>query len=241
MVTMMQVPFVDAPWLTAVWDGLYLDLLARLLLAVVLGGAIGLERETSGKPAGLRTNILICVGAALLTELSITIPGLSSAGGPPTDPTRITAQIVTGIGFLGAGTIIQSKGTVTGLTSAATLWVVAAIGIAAGAGAYFAAIGGAALVLTVLLPLGQIEFQLARVRMERTILIELQETEGVIERIQSLLELAGLRGQIEGLEQGPEEGHLRIRMQIRGKEGLFKKAGVHLLSLPEVHSISLQK
>lgn len=113
---------------------LRLDLLGKLALATFLGGVIGWEREASGKAAGLRTNILICVGAALLTELSIhfsTIPD----GVPRWDPARISAQVVSGIGFLGAGTILQSKGTVTGLTTAATLWVVAAIGMSAGAGA----------------------------------------------------------------------------------------------------------
>ncbi len=103
---------------------LRLDLLVRLALAVVLGGAIGWEREASGKPAGLRTNILICVGAALFTDLSIRFGGLA-IGGVVRDPARIAAQIITGIGFLGSGTIIQARGTVTGLTTAATLCVVA--------------------------------------------------------------------------------------------------------------------
>src|SRR5690554_1125523 len=107
---------------------LRVDLLVRLLLAAILGGLVGLEREISGKPAGLRTNLLICVGAALLTELSLSI-GLLTAERPNADPARIAAQIVSGIGFLGAGTIIQARGSVVGLTTAATLWVVAAIGI----------------------------------------------------------------------------------------------------------------
>ena len=112
-----------------------LDLLFKLILAVILGGVIGLEREVAGKPAGLRTNILICVGAALLTDVSVQItmgvyPGAPRVG----DPSRIAAQIITGIGFIGAGTIMQTKGTVTGLTSAATIFVVAAIGVTIGAG-----------------------------------------------------------------------------------------------------------
>src|SRR5690554_2045638 len=119
---------------------LRLDLLIRLLLAAILGGLIGLEREISGKPAGLRTNILICVGAALLTELSLGI-GLLTPERPNADPARIAAQIVSGIGFLGAGTIIQARGSVVGLTTAATLWVVAAIGMAVGAAAYVEAVG----------------------------------------------------------------------------------------------------
>ncbi len=130
---------------------LRLDLLLRLFLGVVLGGAIGLERELQRKAAGLRTNILICVGAVLFTELSI---AMSSASG---DPARIAAQIVTGVGFLGAGTIIQGRGIVTGLTTAATMWLVAAIGMAVGFGALLEATGATLLVLLVLSVLRPIE------------------------------------------------------------------------------------
>ena len=137
---------------------LRLDLLGRLLLATLLGGAIGWERERARKPAGLRTNILICVGAALLTDIGIQ---MAQRWGPPADPARLSAQIVSGIGFLGAGTIIQSRGSVTGLTTAATLWVVAAIGIAVGSGHYLEATGTALLVLVALIPLGWIELRSA--------------------------------------------------------------------------------
>lgn len=133
---------------------LRLDLLGNLLLATLLGGAIGYERERAGKPAGLRTNILICVGAALLTDLSVRVT-LEGAG--PADPGRIAAQIVSGIGFLGAGTIIQSRGGVTGLTTAATLWVVAAIGMTVGVGHHVEAVGATLLVLLVLMPLQLVE------------------------------------------------------------------------------------
>jgi putative Mg2+ transporter-C (MgtC) family protein len=134
--------------------GLRLDLLGHLALAALLGGAIGWEREHKDKPAGLRTNILICVGAALLTDLGLEIARASDG---PADPARISAQIVSGIGFLGAGTILQSRGSVSGLTTAATLWVVAAIGMAAGAGRYVEATGTALLVLVVLIPLRWLE------------------------------------------------------------------------------------
>jgi len=142
-----------------------LDLLVKLLLAVILGGVIGLEREIAGKPAGLRTNILICVGAALLTDVSVQITKGLYPGAPlEGDPSRIAAQIVTGIGFIGAGTIMQSKGTVTGLTSAATIFVVAAIGIAIGAGQYLEAVGAGLLVAIVLAGLGTLEHKLHRAR-----------------------------------------------------------------------------
>jgi len=125
-----------------------------MLLAAVLGGAVGWERERAHKPAGLRTNLLICVGAALLADLSRRV---AQTAGPPADPGRIAAQIVSGIGFLGAGTIIQARGSVTGLTTAATLWVVAAIGMTVGFGFAIEAAGGTILVLIALIPLGWIE------------------------------------------------------------------------------------
>ena len=142
-------------------NALRIDLLGKLALAVVLGGAIGLEREIAGKPAGLRTNILICVGAALLTDMSIAITTIPERVG---DPSRLAAMIVSGIGFIGAGTIMQTRGTVTGLTSAATIWVVAAIGIAVGAGRFVEATGAGALVTIVLAGLGTLEHKLRRAR-----------------------------------------------------------------------------
>ena len=109
-----------------VWPG---DVLS-IILAVGLGAVVGLEREIRGKAAGLRTNVLICLGAAVFTIISARMAG----GQEPI--TRIAAQIVTGIGFLGAGAIIQDRGSVHGLTTAATIWLVASIGMACGAGLY---------------------------------------------------------------------------------------------------------
>src|SRR5262245_5509630 len=106
-----------------------LELMLRLLLAAGLGAAIGLERELRRKPAGLRTNILIAVGAALFTIVSMQLGGT-------TTPDRVAAQVVSGIGFLGAGAILREGANVHGMTTAATIWVNAAIGMAAGSGAF---------------------------------------------------------------------------------------------------------
>ena len=121
-----------------------LELLLELVLAVVLGGLIGFEREWKDKPAGLRTNILICMAAVLFAEIS---QRAAVSGG---DPGRIAAQILTGVGFLGAGTILHQKGSVVGLTSAATIWMVTAIGVTLGFGAYLDAVVATILVLLVL-------------------------------------------------------------------------------------------
>ena len=107
----------------------------KLLMAVLLGGIVGIEREFRDKPAGLRTNILICVGSTLFMSISTGVAEL--LGG---DPTRIAAQIISGIGFLGAGAVLHSHGFVLGLTTAATIWVVAGVGMALGSGMYSVAI-----------------------------------------------------------------------------------------------------
>jgi putative Mg2+ transporter-C (MgtC) family protein len=117
----------------------------RLLLAVFLGGIIGLQRELSGKEAGLRTNMLICSGAALFTIVSM-------YGFPGSDPSRLAAGVVSGIGFIGAGVILhRTGGTVVGLTTAATIWAVAAIGVSAGAGLYIISSVATVLMLIILL------------------------------------------------------------------------------------------
>jgi putative Mg2+ transporter-C (MgtC) family protein len=133
------------------------ELTARLLLAVALGAAIGIEREMRRKPAGLRTNILIALGSALFTVVSLS---LSSRGDGSAD--RIAAQVVTGIGFLGAGAIIRSGGDVHGMTTAATIWVNAAIGMAVGAGEYAMAIVTTIVTLIVLAVLQPIEARFER-------------------------------------------------------------------------------
>jgi len=124
----------------------------KLLLAAVLGGVIGLERELRDKPAGLRTNILICLGSTLFMSISTKVAEV--LGG---DPTRIAAQIISGIGFLGAGAVLHSHGFVLGLTTAATIWVVAGVGMALGSGMYSVAIFTTAMSLVTLYFLGFIE------------------------------------------------------------------------------------
>jgi putative Mg2+ transporter-C (MgtC) family protein len=138
---------------------LKLATLGRLVLAGFLGGLIGLERELKAKPAGLRTTMLICIGAAMFTQLSVQMALLATGGGDAlrADPARLAAQIIPGIGFIGAGAILHGKGRVTGITTAATLWVVTAIGIAVGAGAYVQAIGTTVMVLGTLYLLGRWE------------------------------------------------------------------------------------
>jgi putative Mg2+ transporter-C (MgtC) family protein len=129
-----------------------LDLAARLILAAALGAAIGSEREIHGHPAGIRTHMLVAFGSALFTVLSIHGFGQDVAGST-VDPTRIAAQIVSGIGFLGAGAILKDGIAVRGLTTAASLWATSAVGMAGGAGEYVLSVVGAAVILISLGPL----------------------------------------------------------------------------------------
>ena len=153
--------------------------LARLALAAVLGGAIGFERELREREAGLRTHLLVCLGSALFTIVSAYgFRDFLTSGDQVirADPTRIAAQIVTGIGFLGAGAIIRQGLSVRGLTTAATLWVAAAIGIAAGAGYYSGAVLGTVVTLIALWPLRIAAFHVfERLRPEeRSIVVQLR-------------------------------------------------------------------
>ena len=134
---------------------LQIDLVIRLLAAAVLGAAIGAEREIHGHAAGMRTNLLVALGSAAFTVLSIYgFAGIS--GSAPVDPSRVAAQLVTGIGFLGAGAIIKDGATIRGLTTAAGLWTVAAIGMAAGTGSYIVAFGVTVIAILSLWPLNVI-------------------------------------------------------------------------------------
>lgn len=137
-----------------------LEIALKLLLAVGLGGLIGLERESSHKPAGFRTNILICVGSAMMMIVSALI--LQGKEGVAGDLTRIATGVITGIGFIGAGAIIQARGSVTGLTTAATLWAVGGLGLVIGAGHYIPALIFTGIIILTLIIFRQIESQYMR-------------------------------------------------------------------------------
>jgi putative Mg2+ transporter-C (MgtC) family protein len=141
--------------------GLDFEIMARLALAAVLGAVIGAEREYRDRDAGLRTYMLVAIGSALFTVVSIF--GFVAAGATvATDTSRVAAQIVSGIGFLGAGIVFRSNGRTQGVTTAAGIWAMAAIGIAAGAGLYWTAAFATVLVLVILLVLRRLENLLQR-------------------------------------------------------------------------------
>ncbi|HEV3407915.1 MAG TPA: MgtC/SapB family protein [Gaiellaceae bacterium] len=192
------------------------EVVLRLVVAAVLGGAIGVERELREREAGLRTHLLVSVGAALFTLVSAYAftdfrYGLES--GITLDPTRIAAQIVTGIGFLGAGAIIRQGLSIRGLTTAAGVWAVAAIGMAAGAGYYVAAFVTTAVVLVGLGPLRPLERALiARVRREGGVLeIELRPGEPLTPVLRAL---EAERARVTRLELDDDEERRLLRFDL---------------------------
>jgi putative Mg2+ transporter-C (MgtC) family protein len=192
------------------------ELILRIALAAVLGGAIGAERELRERGAGLRTHLLVSVGSALFTLVSAYgFRGFDygSQNGIVFDPTRIAAQIVTGIGFLGAGAIIRQGLSVRGLTTAATLWIAAAIGLAAGAGYYSAAVVTTAAVLIALGPLRYVARRtLRRVREEEgRLIVELRPGESGA-RVLEILARAGARPRM--LEFAEEHGRRRVAVDV---------------------------
>ena len=211
-------------------EALHVELLLQLLLAALLGGAIGLERELSGKPAGLRTNILICVGATLFTVLSVK---LSAGRG---DPGRVAAQILTGVGFIGAGTILHTRGSVTGLTSAATIWIVSAIGMALGTGAYVEALGTALLVMVVLQGLGYLEVFVARQATHSRLTVHTKPEPPPLEELESLVRRTGL--DLVRVESRRENVDLVIEFELRGPKRLHDQVLIAVLHHPGVRSVS---
>jgi putative Mg2+ transporter-C (MgtC) family protein len=187
------------------------ELLARLGLTVLLCGAIGLEREARGQAAGLRTHILVGVGAALFTLVSAY--GFDDAPGSEPDPTRISAQIVSGIGFLGAGAIIRQGLTVRGLTTAAALWIVAAIGMAAGAGYYLGAVATTVVILVALIGFRRLRPTLiSRLRTDFVLLEVELGTDGQIGDVFSVLGRYGTS--VEGMDSEREDDEQALRLEL---------------------------
>jgi putative Mg2+ transporter-C (MgtC) family protein len=193
------------------------DLTVRLLVAAALTGAIGLERELRERAAGLRTHMLVGVGSALFTIVSAyawTDFTFSREGGTLLDPTRVAAQIVTGIGFLGAGAIIRQGLSVRGLTTAAGLWVVAAIGMAAGAGFYSAALVTTGIVLVGLGPFRWLEggTLIRRLRREGRVLEVDLRVEQPVGHVLDALE--NRRARVNKIQLEDEEDRRTLRLEV---------------------------
>jgi putative Mg2+ transporter-C (MgtC) family protein len=182
--------------------------LTRLLFAAILGGLIGLERESKHRAAGLRTNMFICFGAALFTILS---RGLAAE---PSDYTRIAAQIIPGIGFIGAGSILHTRGLTTGLTTAATIFVVASVGMAAGGGLYLTAFFATALVLGSLFFLGYAEENFNIKRLLSSYEVTGASVEEISQEVNRILETH--HRMMQNMISGNTGQHVRVQFDVDG-------------------------
>lgn len=205
--------------------------IARLLVAAVLGGIIGLERQLRHKPAGLRTNLFICFGAAMYTVLSNQLAG--SLGG---DHTRVAAQIIPGIGFIGAGSILHARGSVVGLTTAATLFVVASVGMAAGGGLYMTAIFATGMILIALALLGRLERGLSLKSMLMTYEVTGTNAEGVL--IEANRVLDRVNSTMQNVRVAGASGHVRVLFCVDGPREDQDEINILLHQSPTFSSVS---
>lgn len=195
-----------------VWE---LEIVLRLLLAAVLGGIIGLERETVNKSAGFRTHTLVSVGSSLITIVSISM-FLDFSNQTDMDPARLPAQVVSGIGFLGAGAILRSGVNVKGLTTAATLWVVAGIGLAVGSGAYLAALVTTVIVYISLVYLYKFENTVAQKKRLQYLNVEMDDKPGQIGLVCSILGDYEVNVKnIELIREKPDDESIQLEMLIK--------------------------
>lgn len=190
-------------------SGIVASSLARLVLAAVLGGAIGLERELRHRPAGLRTNMFICFGAAMFTILSDAL-AVEHLG----DHTRISAQIIPGIGFIGAGSILHARGLTTGLTTAATLFVVASVGMATGGGLYLTAIFATVLVLAALFSLGHLELTFNLKTLLTTYEVTGASVDEITQEVNRILERR--HRMMQNVLSGSTGQHVRLQFDVSG-------------------------
>ena len=188
------------------------DILLRIALSMVLGGVIGFERERDNQPAGLRTHMILVIGACLAMILSINIGAVSH-----TDPGRIAAQVISGIGFLGAGAILRFGFNVKGLTTATTLWTVAIVGLVIGAGYYWIAIITTIIMLIVLAALNVIEKNYVRVNVIRNIVIDLQDRKSVLRDLRETIYKLTDKVMAFSVQKNIKSKRLRLELTARFK------------------------
>ncbi|MBT9156785.1 MAG: hypothetical protein DDT37_01775 [Firmicutes bacterium] len=213
-----------------------LTMLSRLTLACVLGGAIGLQREGLNRPAGFRTHVLVALGSALIMLLSAY--GFQEFG-QPYDPARLAAQVVSGIGFLGAGTIMREGTSIRGLTTAASLWVVAGIGLASGAGFYLSAIVTTILVYLTLGMFFHLERRLINPSSYVKMAVVTQDQPGQLGRIGASLGGKNISVRNITIDRADVvEGYIRVRLELKFPKGMATaEAMADLAALPDVATV----
>ena len=203
-----------------------LETALQLLFSFFIGSAIGLEREYRSKAAGLRTMIMICIGSTIFTEISIAISDSS--------PDRIASNIITGIGFLGAGVIFKDGLSINGITTATTIWIVAALGMAVGAGEYFVALLGSIVVLIVLSLFENIQRLIVRIHQARSYRITFEEDITFVTALE--MELTKLKLRFHKARDIKNENDYTVLYEIYGREEKLETLNVFLKATPQVKS-----
>ncbi|SFJ51784.1 putative Mg2+ transporter-C (MgtC) family protein [Paenibacillus sp. UNC496MF] len=228
----------------SIWHISYWELTIRLVAALALGGLVGLERELGGHSAGFRTHILVCVGSAAIVLLSIY--GFAEFSTDPNvrlDPARLAAQVISGIGFLGAGTILRTGLTVSGLTTAASLWVVAAIGLTVGAGFYYGSAVLTVLVVVSLFVLNKLEKKFSRTKRKRDLVLRVNKDSASLSKVVTELHRHGIginKIIVENEEADTCDGDdmLIVRLQLKlGQTKHFEEVIVSLAAIEGVFGL----
>lgn len=194
------------------------EIIFRLLLGALLGALVGFERERQNQPAGLRTHTILAVGSTLAMTMSINIAMQFRPDVPNGDPARLAAQVISGIGFLGAGAILRYGTSVKGLTTATSLWTIAIVGLAVGAGHYFSAVATAILLLGVLTLLNILEKKVIKAFSGLSVAVTAEDRPGVIDEIQAILEREHKRVSSTALEKDLVTRTLTVTFFIRTQE-----------------------
>ncbi len=211
------------------------DAILRMGLAVLLSGVIGLEREMANRPAGFRTHVLVGAGSTLIMIVSLRMPFIYQ--GVQADPGRIAAQVVSGIGFLGAGTILREGPTIRGLTTAASLWVSSAIGLAAGAGLYLESCAGTGIVIITLIALSWVEKSLLSRRLS-SITVVMDDKPGQIGRVATTLGARNINIKSVNISEVEEEQQIAVRFYVRIPPGQNPASiAQELMSQPGIHGV----
>ncbi|WP_159885230.1 MgtC/SapB family protein [Paenibacillus puerhi] len=219
----------------------------RLLLSMLLGGLIGFEREQSSRAAGLRTHMLVCLGSTLIMLLSMYgFADFSRLDHVQRDPARLAAQVISGIGFLGAGTILYTGKAITGLTTAASLWVVAAIGLAIGAGFYYAAGLACLFALISLFGLHVVEKRYMAHKKTRSIRLEAADLPSLLGKVSHVLASKGCDIKKWSVEEMPGSGDeasrmIQIKLEVRLAKQMHTPQTVEeLLAIEGIKAVSME-
>lgn len=211
------------------------EIIYRLLLAALLGAVVGLERELNDQPAGLRTHMILVIGAALAMVLSVNLGYIFARPGTPADPARLAAQVISGIGFLGAGAILRFGYNVKGLTTATSLWTMAIVGMAVGAGYYLIGIITTAIILIVLVLLHMLKSKLVHSGVTKFLTIEASYSKGIIRKIRSTIN--NISETVTSLTIQRSIKNKRIRVQVIAQYSLENQFEDLLDTLSDIEGV----